>query len=79
MYRAYRLLLFDGYRSHLTFKFLKFCNKKRIIPFCFPSHTIHLLQPLNNKSFQQYKHYLYKQNNAIVIWDSSTGDKRDFL
>jgi hypothetical protein len=78
-YGAYRLLLFDGHGSHLTYEFLEFCDKKRIIPFCFPPHTTHLLQPLDGKPFQQYKHYFYKQNNAIVTWGGSTGDKRDFL
>jgi hypothetical protein len=79
LYRAYRLLLFDGHGSHLTYKFLDFCDKKKIIPFCFPPHTTHLLQPLDSKPFQLYKHYFYKQNNAIVTWGGSTGDKRDFL
>ena len=54
---AYRLLLFDGYESHGTREFLEYCEKKKIIPFCLPPHTTHLLQPLDVVLFQPYKHY----------------------
>jgi hypothetical protein len=79
MYGRYRLLLFDGYSSHLTFQFLEYCNKKKIIPFCFSPYTTHLLQPLDGKPFQQYKHWFYKKNNKIAMWGGVTANKRDFL
>jgi hypothetical protein len=39
----YRLLLMDGHGSHKTHEFLQFCNEHRIIAYCFPSYTTHLL------------------------------------
>lgn len=29
--KAYRLLIFDGYRSHISMKFIDFCDKNRIL------------------------------------------------
>lgn len=54
---VYRLLSFDGFGSHCTREFLHYCEKKKIIPFCLPPHTTHLLQPLDVVLFQPYKHY----------------------
>jgi hypothetical protein len=75
----YRLLLMDGHGSHLTHEFLQFCDTHRIIAFCFPPHTTHLLQPLDGKPFQAYKHYYRKNNNAVVQWGGSVSQKSDFL
>jgi len=52
----YRLLLFDGYRSHVNIIFLEFCIKHKIVPFCLPPHTTHRLQPLDVAIFTLYKH-----------------------
>ncbi len=54
---TYRLLVLDGYGSHYTLKFIQYCNKEKIIPFCLPAHITHLLQPLNVVIFQPYKHW----------------------
>ena len=42
-----RLLLMNGYGSHDIYEFLEYCEEYNIIPLTFPSHTIHLLQPLD--------------------------------
>ncbi|HEX3643230.1 MAG TPA: hypothetical protein VHV10_18250 [Ktedonobacteraceae bacterium] len=44
---AYRLLLLDGHSSHLTWQFLDFCDRSRIIIGLLPPHSTHLLQPLD--------------------------------
>jgi hypothetical protein len=75
----YRLLLMDGHGSHTTHEFLQYCDTHRIIAFCFPPHTTHLLQPLDGKPFQAYKHYYRKNNNSVVQWGGSVTEKRDFL
>jgi len=54
---AYRLLIFDGYGSHLTYEFIEYCDDRKIIPFGLPPHTSHLLQPLDIRVFQPLKHY----------------------
>ena len=54
---AYRLLIFDGYGSHTTKEFLEYCEFNNIIPLALPSHTTHLLQPLDVCVFQPLKHW----------------------
>jgi hypothetical protein len=41
------MLIFDGHGSHLSDEFLLFAWEKKILPFLFPAHTTHLLQPLD--------------------------------
>jgi hypothetical protein len=52
-----RLLLCDGYGSHMTYEFIDFCEKNDIILYFLPPHTSHLLQPLDVGVFQAYKHW----------------------
>ena len=42
-----RLLIIDGYASHVTTKAIRFCLSKNIILLCLPAHSTHILQPLN--------------------------------
>jgi hypothetical protein len=76
---GYHLLLMDGHGSHKTYKFLEFCQKYCIIPFCFPAHIMHLLQPLDGQPPQVYKEHYCQYNNATVQWGGSIKGKRDFL
>jgi hypothetical protein len=52
----YRMLLSDGYFSHLELPFIEFCAEYEIIPFCFPPHLTHLIQPLDVSVFEVFKH-----------------------
>lgn len=61
-----RVLLFDGYGSHLTIDFLAYCKKKHIIPICFIPHTTHIVQPLDGNLFLAYKTYFREKNNEII-------------
>jgi hypothetical protein len=45
--RRWRLLLLDGYGSHLTREFIDFCNIKKILLAVFPPHATHTSQPLD--------------------------------
>ena len=58
----------DGYGSHDTFEY---CENHNIIPLTFPSHTTHLLQPLDVCVFQPLKHYHSEAVNLAI----STGDE----
>ncbi|KAF2179752.1 CENP-B protein, partial [Zopfia rhizophila CBS 207.26] len=44
---AWRLLLFDGFGEHLTKQFMDYCFEHKIYPQPLPSHTSHILQPLD--------------------------------
>jgi len=54
---VWRLLLLDDHNSHCTREFIQFCDDRKIILFCLPPHSTHLLQPLDVVVFQPYKHY----------------------
>ena len=75
----YRLLSMDNHPSHIGFDFINYCQNHRIIPWCFPPKLTHLLQPLDGKPFQQYKHYYRQYNNKTMQWGGSIREKADFL
>ena len=45
--RRYRLLILDGHGSHLTMRFIKFCDINKILLAVYPPHSTHTLQPLD--------------------------------
>jgi hypothetical protein len=71
-----RLLLFRGQPLFLTFNFLRFCEDRCIIPFCFPLNIAHLMQPFDLKHFPVYKKY-----SAEYWWHPEDPDeeKMDWL
>jgi hypothetical protein len=52
---AYRLLILDGHESHESLQFKLYCKEQRIITLCMPSHSSHLLQPLDIGCFGPLK------------------------
>ena len=74
-----RLLLMDGYGSHDTYEFLKYCEDYDIIPLTFPSHTTHLLQPLDVCVFQPAKHYHSEAVNQAISTGDESFTKVEFL
>ena len=52
-----RLLVFDGHGSHITYNFIQYCLNHDIILLCLPSHSTHLLQPLDVGLFGPYQHF----------------------
>ena len=47
----------DNHESHRTDEFIVRCKENNIIPFTFPSHLTHILQPLDVGCFQSWKHW----------------------
>ena len=45
--RRYRLLIVDGHGSHLTMRFISFCDRNKIVIAVYPPHSTHTLQPLD--------------------------------
>jgi hypothetical protein len=76
---AHRLLLLDGYGSHCTKEFIDYCDEHKIIPFCLPPHTSHLLQPLDVVVFQPYKHYHAEAVEVATRTGCVKYDKAEFL
>jgi len=76
---AHRLLLLDGHGSHCTREFISYCDEKKIIPFCLPPHTTHLLQPLDVVVFQPLKHYHAEAIDHATRTGCSDFNKIEFL
>ena len=54
---VWRLLIIDGYGSHLTYEFYEYAQRHRIELFALPPHYTHLTQSLDAGCFQPYRHY----------------------
>ena len=54
-YGKWRLLIFDGHGSHQTDEFIGFCRQNHILTLCIPTHTSHILQPLDVSCFSPLK------------------------
>ncbi len=67
---VWRLLILDGYGSHLNYKFYKYAQKHYIELFRLPPHSTHLTQPLDVGCFQPFKHY-HAEAIDDAIWSGS--------
>ena len=45
--RSWRLLIVDGHNSHVTRRFIDYCDSHQILLLIFPPHSTHTLQPLD--------------------------------
>jgi hypothetical protein len=55
--KEWKILLLDGHESHCTDEFQIRAQYHHILPFYFPSHLTHALQPLDVGIFRPWKHY----------------------
>ncbi|KAI9041891.1 uncharacterized protein KD926_006437 [Aspergillus affinis] len=75
----YRLLLCNGYGSHLTYEFVQYCEKHKIVLFFLPPHSSHLLQPLDIGVFHAYKHHHAEAVSNATYAGCGKFTKTDFL
>ena len=54
------LLVLDGHGSHITIDVIEYARSKEIHPLCLPSHTSHILQPLDVGVFKSFKSFFSK-------------------
>jgi hypothetical protein len=52
---VYRMLNIDGHKSYCLLEFQDYCKENKIITLCMPSHSSHLLQPLDIACFAPLK------------------------
>ena len=76
---GWRMLILDGYGSHHTMEFLSYCWENNILPLGLPSHTTHLLQPLDVCVFQPLKHWHSEAIREAINMGAESFTKRDFL
>jgi len=67
---ARQLLLIDGHDSHTSLEFQDICKENKIYTLCMPSHSSHLLQPLDVGCFSPLKRAYGHQVNSL---------KRDYI
>ncbi len=61
----YRLLIVDDHENHNSQRFHRYCEEQKIVVLCMPSHSSHLLQPLDVGCFAPLKRAYY---NEIESW-----------
>jgi hypothetical protein len=57
-----KLLLMDNHGSHVTPEFINIATSNNVVPFTFPAHLTHCMQPCDVGIFQAMKHW---HNKAI--------------
>jgi hypothetical protein len=76
---THRLLILDGHGSHATPEFDQYCADNCIITLCMPSHTSHLLQPLDVGCFGPLKIAYSQLIQNLARQGIFHVDKSDFL
>jgi hypothetical protein len=79
--RGWRLLILDGHGSHVTMKFIEYCDSNRILLAIFLAYATHTLQPLDVCIFSPLSNAYIKQLDDFI--NDSQGftrlTKRDFF
>ncbi|KNG46897.1 plasma membrane calcium-transporting atpase 2 [Stemphylium lycopersici] len=76
---AYRLLILDGHSSHATTELNQFCTENKVITLCMPTHTCHLLQPLDVNCFSPLKRAYGHETQELARQGVYHIDKVNFL
>lgn len=68
------MLIFNGFESHIHIELIEYCLDHKILTFCLPAHTLHVLQPLDVGVFAALKKYYKQEVNRL----SYAIDKNEF-
>ena len=61
------LLLYNGYRSHMSLKVLRILREGNVIAYCLPAHTSGKTQPLHLTVFAAFKHHIAANMKSISL------------
>ncbi|TQS36506.1 hypothetical protein Golomagni_03042 [Golovinomyces magnicellulatus] len=75
----YRMLISDGYGSHVTQDFINYCWEHRIRPYQLWPHTTNLCQPLDLVAFQTSKNFFRKALREEVFRGATEFSKVKFF
>lgn len=76
----YRLIILDGHDSHISHAAIQYAVEQKIILLCLPSHTTHMIQPLDVSLFQPLSTvYRTALTDFLDRARGYTVDKVDFL
>ena len=76
---GYRLLILDGHESHTSQDFKDYCLKHKILTLCMPSHSSHILQPLDVVCFSPLKRKYSQRVRDLARHHVFHIDKEGFL
>jgi hypothetical protein len=74
-----RLLILDNHGSHTTPEFTSFCENNNIVLLWMPSHTSHMLQPLDVGCFGPLKQAYSKKTQSLIRNHIFHIDKSTFI
>jgi hypothetical protein len=74
-----RLLILDGHESHHSIAFERYCKDHKIVTLCMPSHSSHLLQPLDVGCFAPLKKAYGRQAEVLMRNHINHITKTEFL
>jgi hypothetical protein len=79
--RQHRLLILDGHCSHLSARFFCYCHDHDIDLLFLPSHTSHVLRPLDIGVFKERKKVICQaaKDRWRLLADGDRFSKRDFI
>ncbi|KAK5991832.1 MFS-type transporter clz9-like protein [Cladobotryum mycophilum] len=77
--RIFRLLIIDGFTGHTTLEFIEYCIEFDIVVAVFPSHSTHILQPLDVGVFQPLKNSQQKVIRSMLQSSFFNFSRLDFL
>jgi hypothetical protein len=64
------MLLFNGHESHVTLEAVQYCEDNKIVLFCLPSHSTHILQPLDIGVFGppaiSYWKFMFEETRTVL-------------
>ena len=73
----WRLLILDGYSSHVDIKFLWLYKQHRIYLLFLPAHSSHILQPLDLAPFSVIKSSYRRQIQDLASLDDAVAVKKE--
>lgn len=73
------MLVVDGHESHQSAEFEQFCKGRNIIPICMPSHSSHLLQPLDVGVFSPLKRAYGRKIKELIKYHVTHVTKVEFF
>jgi hypothetical protein len=76
---ARRLLTLDGHESHYSLEFQEFCKENNIYTLCMPTHSSHLLQPLDVGCFSPLNRAYSREIEALIRHHINHITKLEFL
>ncbi|KAF1982819.1 CENP-B protein [Aulographum hederae CBS 113979] len=77
--QEWRLLICDGHGSHTTVEFMKIAKDNRVFIIYLPSHTSHVLQPLDLGVFGPLKQKYSQQLQKLAAFTDGTDIKKNMF